>query len=262
MPKFDLLRDACGACATKNGDDADLDFTFAFQPIVDITDNTIFSYEALVRGVNRQSAKWVLDQVNDGNRYRFDQACRVKAIALAARLGITSKININFLPNAVYRPETCIRTTFAAAERYGFPIERIAFEVVENDPLAESSRLIEIMREYKRFGFSTAIDDFGSGYRDLELLSEFQPDVLKLDIRLMRDIDARPAQQSIVRGVLAMCGELGVRPLAEGVETFAEFAWLREAGIDLYQGFYFARPAFEAAELPDLEALVAGATNG
>jgi EAL domain-containing protein (putative c-di-GMP-specific phosphodiesterase class I) len=141
----------CANCAPS--EELDLEFTFAFQPIVDVRSETIFSYEALVRGRNNESAKWVLDQVNDANRYRFDQACRVAAIALAARLGVASNLNINFMPNAVYRPENCIRTTFAAAKKYQFPIERVVFEVVENDPLAESSRLVEIMTEYKRFGF-------------------------------------------------------------------------------------------------------------
>lgn len=208
---------------------------------------SIFSYEALVRGLSNESAATVLAQLTDANRYRFDQACRVKAIALAARLGITTNININFMPNAVYQPELCIRTTFAAAQKYGFPIERVVFEVVENDPLADTSRLIQIMTEYKRFGFLTAIDDFGAGFRELSMLAEFQPDILKLDIQLIRGVNAHRARQAIVRGTLGMCAELGIRVLAEGVETYDEYAWLNDAGIDLFQGYLFARPAFEQA---------------
>jgi EAL domain-containing protein (putative c-di-GMP-specific phosphodiesterase class I) len=248
----------CANCAPS--EELDLEFTFAFQPIVDVRSETIFSYEALVRGRNNESAKWVLDQVNDANRYRFDQACRVAAIALAARLGVASNLNINFMPNAVYRPENCIRTTFAAAKKYQFPIERVVFEVVENDPLAESSRLVEIMTEYKRFGFLTAIDDFGAGFRDLQLLTAFQPDVLKLDMQLIRDIERDRARQAVVRGVIGMCRELGIRPLAEGVETEAEYGWLADAGIELYQGYLFARPAFEQAESIDFAPFRRGGT--
>jgi EAL domain-containing protein (putative c-di-GMP-specific phosphodiesterase class I) len=221
-------------------------FTFAFQPIVDVRDESIFSYEALVRGTDGQSAGWVLAQVNDTNRYRFDQACRVAAIKLAARLGMATNLNINFMPNAVYRPENCIRTTFAAAETYGFPIERIVFEVVENDELPNTARLIEIMSEYKRFGFLTALDDFGAGHAELNALSTFQPDILKIDMHLMRDIDRDPARQAIVRGIVAICRDLDVRVLAEGVETFAEYRWLAGIEIDLFQGYLFGRPAFES----------------
>jgi EAL domain-containing protein (putative c-di-GMP-specific phosphodiesterase class I) len=229
----------------------DFDFTFAFQPVVDVRLETVYSYEALVRGPNGESAFWVLSQVNDENRYRFDQDCRVAAIALAARLGMDTNLNINFMPNAVYRPENCIRTTFAAAEKYGFPIERIVFEVVENDHLAEASRLVEIMREYRRFGFVTALDDFGAGFRDLELLVRFQPDVLKLDMDLVRGIDLDRPRQAVVHGILVICAELGIRVLAEGVETMAEYAWLRDTGIDLFQGYLFARPGFETLPTVD-----------
>jgi EAL domain-containing protein (putative c-di-GMP-specific phosphodiesterase class I) len=229
----------------------DFGFTFAFQPIVDVRLETVYSYEALVRGPNGESAFSVLNQVNDENRYRFDQDCRVAAIALAARLGLHTNLNINFMPNAVYRPENCIRTTFAAAEKYGFPIERIVFEVVENDHLADPARLLEIMREYHRFGFITALDDFGSGFRDLELLVRFQPDILKLDMDLVRGIGLDRARQAVVHGILVMCSKLGIRVLAEGVETMAEYAWLRDTGIDLFQGYLFARPGFQTLPTVD-----------
>ena len=77
----------------------------AFQPIVDLTSRTVFAYEALVRGPGEESAASILALVNDQNRYRFDQACRVRAIELASRLRLHDipdcKLSINFLPNAV-----------------------------------------------------------------------------------------------------------------------------------------------------------------
>jgi EAL domain-containing protein (putative c-di-GMP-specific phosphodiesterase class I) len=245
-PKLD---GKCDHCVTRGP--LNFTFTFAFQPIVDVRLKTVFSYEALVRGTDGEPAAWVLDQVNDDNRYRFDQECRVAAIALAARLGMTTKLNINFMPNAVYRPENCIRSTFAAAEKYGFPIDRIIFEVLENDRLNDSTRLVEIMREYARLGFRTALDDFGNGFADLKLLAKFQPDVLKIDIDLVHGIDIDHARQAIVRGIITMCNDLDVCVLAEGVETHAEFAWLHGAGIDLFQGYYFAHPGFES--LPQVD---------
>ncbi len=243
------VSDRCEHCVARGP--LEFNFTFAFQPVVDVRQETIYSYEALVRGPGGESAFWVLDQVNDENRYRFDQDCRVAAIALAARLGVETKLNINFMPNAVYRPENCIRTTFRAAQTYGFPIERIVFEVVENDHLTESSRLVEIMREYRRFGFITALDDFGAGYRELELLVRFQPEVLKLDMDLVRDVHLDRARQAVVNGILRMCADLDITVLAEGVETIAEYVWLRNAGVELYQGYLFARPGFEALPTVD-----------
>jgi EAL domain-containing protein (putative c-di-GMP-specific phosphodiesterase class I) len=243
--------DDCRHCVA--GSEPDLDFTFAFQPIVDMGSAKIFSYESLVRGPRDEPAAWVLAQVTEASRYRFDQACRVGAITLAARLGIETHLNLNFMPNAVYQPELCIRSTFLAAEKCGFPIERIIFEVVENDYLANSGRLVEIMSAYKRFGFITALDDFGAGYRDLGLLAEFSPHLIKIDMHLLRGIDSDPRRQAIVNGIIGMCRTLEIEVVAEGIETFEEYIWLAAAGIDLFQGYLFAPPAFEAAPAVDFE---------
>ncbi|RMZ62005.1 EAL domain-containing protein, partial [Vibrio anguillarum] len=116
----------CQQCSEKQS--LPFDFTMAFQPIVNVADNTIFGYEALVRGLNNESAYSIIEQVSDDNRYRFDQLCRIKAIKLAAKLKLSGILSINFLPNAVYQPERCIRTTLEAAKQFGFPTERIMFE--------------------------------------------------------------------------------------------------------------------------------------
>jgi EAL domain-containing protein (putative c-di-GMP-specific phosphodiesterase class I) len=133
---------------------------------VDLARRAISAHEALVRGVDGASAASVLSLVNESNRYAFDQRCRVKAIEGAARLGMQEKLSINFLPNAVYKPEACIQNTFSAAQRAGFPLSQIIFEVTEGEEVLDRAHLVNIFYEYRRFGFSTAIDDFGAGYSD------------------------------------------------------------------------------------------------
>lgn len=226
------------------------EFSFAFQPIVDIRDGSIFSYEALVRGVNGESAWSVLSQVTFENQYAFDQMCRMKALALAGRLGIRTRINLNFMPNAIYRPELCIRSTIAAAQAMNFPIEDIVFELTEGENVADHAKLIEIFSEYSRLGFKTAIDDFGAGFSGLALIADFQPDMIKLDMGLVRDIDTLPAKQAIARAVVSMCAEMSIMLVAEGIESQREFEWLRQAGVSFFQGYYFAHPAFEALPQP------------
>ncbi len=238
----------CGECL--QGVDLGFDFTMAFQPIVNINTRSIFAYEALVRGLNQEPAGLILEKVNQSNRYRFDQACRVKAIKLAAQLKMSCYLSINFLPNAVYRPELCIRTTLEAADQYGFPVDRIIFEITEGERVDDQAHLREIISYYGERGFKTAIDDFGAGYSGLNLLAEFQTDLLKLDMALIRNIEADPIRQAIVKGILHVCQDLGIRPIAEGVETAAELASLQTMGIELVQGYYFAKPAFEALAVP------------
>lgn len=246
----DQAAQGCGACRT--GEELGFDFEYAYQPIVDVTTRTIYAHEALVRGPAGEGAYTILERVNDSNRYQFDQACRVKAIRGAAALGMQELLSINFLPNAVYQPEACIRTTLAAARECNFPLDHIIFEVTESEQVMDRAHLVNIFHEYRRFGFHTAIDDFGAGYAGLNLLSSFQPSLLKLDMDLIRGIDTSMPRQAIVKGVVSICEALGVRVLAEGVETAAERDHLREAGISLMQGYWFCRPAFKAlGVIPD-----------
>lgn len=232
----------CEACL--EGGDNEPWFQHAFQPIFNLNEGTPLGHEALVRGLNGEGALHVLAQVDESNVYQFDQVCRTEAVRRASELGMQDLLFINFLPNAVYRPEHCIRRTLAACRKFNFPLERIVFEVSESEHVGNRHHLLGILDAYADMGFKTAIDDFGAGYAGLSLLRHHQPSYVKLDMELVRGVDRNPVAQSIVRSVVSMCGELNIATIAEGVETPGERDWLREAGIIYQQGYLFARPAF------------------
>lgn len=245
----------CAACAS--GEKFPLAITMAFQPIVDTDTGRVFAHEALVRGENGEGAGAVLSSVNDDNRYAFDQVCRVKAIDLAAGLGLAqtgAMLSINFLPNAVYEPSACIRQTLAAAKRASFPIENIIFEFTEAERL-DTKHLLKILHAYREMGFKTAIDDFGAGFAGLGLLAEFQPDIVKLDMDLIRGIDKDGPRRKIVSHTLAMLRDLGATPVCEGVETIEEYRALADLGVTLMQGYLFSKPSLAALSAPDLPRL-------
>jgi EAL domain-containing protein (putative c-di-GMP-specific phosphodiesterase class I) len=226
----------------------------AFQPIVDIDTSEIYAYEALVRPTGGGSAADVLSQINDQNRYSFDQSCRVKAIELAAQLEMASLLSINFLPNAVYQPAACLQKTFEAAARAQFPVHHLMFEVTENEPARDVGHLKSIFSEYKRHGMITAIDDFGAGHSGLNMLADFQPDVLKIDMALTRSIHADDVRTKIVTAIVGLCRSLHVSVIAEGIETIEEAVALRAMGVNLFQGYLFARPVME--QLPPVPSSV------
>jgi EAL domain-containing protein (putative c-di-GMP-specific phosphodiesterase class I) len=250
---------AAGCEGCRKTQDLGFDFTMAFQPIVDLETRTVFAHEALVRGLAGEGAGSVLARVNADNRYSFDQACRIKAIEQASALGMRTLLSINFLPNAVYRAEACIRVTLATAERCGFPIERIMFELVEDERANDLPHLTSIFRDYKQRGFLTAVDDFGAGYAGFDLLAEFQPDVVKIDMHLIRDLHIHRVRRTIVAGFVGICRELGIRVIAEGVEHPAEVRVLRDLGVSLFQGYLFAKPA--VGPLPAVDWDAAGLTR-
>lgn len=234
----------CQEC--RNPKNLGIDFSMAFQPIVDISNQSIFGYEALVRGVNNEGAGTILSQLNDSNRYRFDQSIRVRAIDFAKQLGLQGMLSINFLPNAVYRPETCIRATLEAAADMNFPTDQIMFEVTEGEKVKDHEHLRNIFAEYKKHNFTTAIDDFGAGYAGLNLLADWQPDIIKLDMALTRNINSDHVRRSLVFAILSVCRDLSIRVIAEGVETIEECLTLADEGVTLFQGYLFAKPGFES----------------
>ncbi|MDP2868794.1 EAL domain-containing protein [Methyloversatilis sp.] len=247
----DIQPGTTGCSGCKSPADSQFQLSFAYQPIVDVIARTIFAHEALVRGPAGEGAASVLDKVDDKNRYWFDQICRRTAIEGAARLGMSELLSINFLPNAIYRPEVCIRATLDAARDFNFPVEQILFEATEGERVGDARWLSEIFTEYQRLGFKTAIDDFGAGYSGLNLLALFQPDYIKIDMELIRNIDQRRASRAIVRGVLRTCEELGIAVIAEGVETVAERDVLIDSGVRLMQGWLFAKAAFNSIATVD-----------
>lgn len=238
----------CEGC--RDGQALDFSFSMAFQPIVNVRTGQPFAFEALVRGVDGAGAGSVLSRVDDKTRYAFDQKCRVTAIQLASKLydpASSEMLSINFMPNAVYEPRACIRMTLATAEQYKFPLERIIFEFCENERV-DPAHLLNILRAYRSMGFKTAIDDFGAGYSGLNLLAQFQPDLVKLDMDLIRNIDTDRAKRTVVQHTLAMLADLGIEPICEGVETWDELQVLQEFGVSLIQGYVLAKPAFERFE--------------
>ncbi len=243
---------SCGAC--RNGTGFGFELTMAFQPIVDVVNRSVYAYEALVRGVDGASAGQVLALVTDENRYAFDQSCRVKAIQLAAKLGIAergAKLSMNFMPGAVYSPAACIRRTLDTAKETRFPLSAIIFEIMENERVNDSGHLQRIAEEYAKHGFSMALDDFGAGYSGLNLLAELEGiRLVKLDGKLIRGIDRNARAEYVVRSTAAMCRELGITVIGEWVETPEECATLLRCGVELMQGYLFAKPALEA--LPEI----------
>ncbi len=230
----------CDRCGLGSG--LDFEITMAYQPIVDVESKTIFSYEALVRGGKGESAGEILSRVNHENRFAFDQRCRTQAISIASGLNLDCYLNINFLPNAIYEPKHCIEQTLNIADRCNFSYSNIIFEMTEGERFRDHLHLQNIFNCYKEIGFKTAIDDFGAGYAGLNLLADFQPDLIKLDMALIRNIHCDPKRQAIVEGICYVCDKLEIDIIAEGVESVEEYNALNAMGIKLFQGYYFSKP--------------------
>ena len=226
--------------------------TVHFQPIFDAQNpDRIYAHECLMRGVETDGrlvgAGQILDAADEeGMVFHLDRLGRVNAIKAFAAEGVEGKAFINFNPVSVYNPLACLATTVAAAKSSGLTPDRIVFELIERNHVADEAHLLRIVDFYRAAGYGVALDDVGAGYSGLNLLSSLQPDYIKLDMHLIRNVDQDPVRQGIVGNMLEMARKLGIRSVVEGVETEAEYEFARAEGADFVQGFLFAKPAARA----------------
>lgn len=225
-------------------------FSMAFQPIVNVASGGVYGYESLVRSMTGESAHSVLSRVPAEQFHLFDHACRSKAMSEAMRCGFldltTTRLFVNVNPNAAVEATSNLRLTCAEAEEKGFPLERLVLELVEDEEITDLEKLKPIIDEYRACGVQVAMDDFGAGYSGLKLLSRLKPDLIKLDMALVHAMDEDRTAQVIVKAIVQACYELGIATIGEGVETYDQAMRLRDMGVIYQQGYYFARPAFEA----------------
>lgn len=220
------------------------------QPIVDVAGGRTYGYEMLARGVNEDgSVVSPLDLYASARQqsqlFRLDRACRIAAVDAGSRLMDDGFIFINFVPTSIYIPEHCLTTTIAAVERVGLDRSRIVFEVVETDKVQDTAHLKRILSYYRERGFRCALDDFGEGFSDLELLRDLNPDIVKLDRQFVTHIDTDSAKQAFAESTLHYASELGVIPLAEGVERREEAQLLADMGYHLQQGYWYGKPNWD-----------------
>ena len=220
--------------------------TCHYQPIVD-ADEKIFAYEMLARFQNEDGSMIYPNEIfpaakTRGRLYALDRVCRMTAVRYAAVLK-GEKAFINFIPTSIYSPEFCLRSTIALSEQLGVNPKSLVFEVVETEKVDDLDHLKRILAYYKEKGFDYALDDVGEGYSTIEMLADLKPQYMKLDMQFVQDVATDTAKQKIAENFLKKALEVGSVPLAEGIETRQDFDWLKQRGYQLFQGYYFGKPA-------------------
>ena len=220
-----------------------------FQPIVHAADPArTFGAEALFRlrdaAGNLIPPGYVFRVAEAADLlFSVDLVARANAVETAAKAGFRDKIFINFNPSSVYDPSYCLRTTASVVAELGLDTSDIVFEITETERIADIDHLKGILTFYRRAGFQVALDDIGSGWSGLNTLHTFNPDYVKIDMELVRDVHRDSFKRSIVRHLVSIAKEQDIKVIGEGIEAAAEAETLREMGVDYLQGYHFARPA-------------------
>lgn len=216
---------------------------FAFQPIVEPSEGKISSLEALIRGNDGGSPEHFFNTLDQDKIYEVDLQTKAYAFALAEKLGIGGhKIAVNLLPMSLVNVPGAVEFLVTQIKKHGLQPEQVVVEVTENEMISGFNKFNSAIKQLRAEGIGLAIDDFGSGYAGLSLLTKFQPDKIKIDREIVSNIHLSGPKQAIVKSIVSCCTDLEITLVAEGIEKMEEWCWLESAGIRRFQGFLFARP--------------------
>jgi EAL domain-containing protein (putative c-di-GMP-specific phosphodiesterase class I) len=246
--KRDALKLA-GEVDTQAGDRAGLQASFeralqtmslAFQPIIDVNERRVFGYEALMRSAEASlpnpgavlGAAERLDRLDDlGQRVR-----RLAADAFE-QAPDDALLFVNLHTRDLLDP-----TLYDPAARLTKIANRVVLEVTERSTIDDVKDIQVRVAALRRLGFRIAIDDLGAGYAGLSSFAALEPEIVKLDMSLVRDVHKSEIRQRLIVSMTTLCKEMNMRVVAEGVEHAEESAIVRRAGCDLIQGYLYARP--------------------
>ena len=212
----------------------------AFQPIVRASDRTIFGYEALLRSdaPSMSGPGPILHAAERlGELERLGRSVREKAANSISGAHRSYALFVNLHPQDLLDPDLHDETA-ALSSVAG----RVVLEITERSAITDVENARAIAIGLRDRGFRIAIDDLGAGYAGLSSFALLEPDFVKLDMTLIRDIDSSAVKQKLVKSLASLCQDMGLYVIAEGIETRAERDAVIDLGCDLLQGYLFARP--------------------
>ncbi len=227
---------------------------YAFQPIVHMDTGIAHGYEALLRGVDRLGLA-PIGALFDLAHHRgwlgpLERLLHTKAIDAFAEIpSETARLFLNVDARRVAAAEGVAEEIAERLDARGVDRDRFCLEIPETQELATGDGALGVFRRLKEAGGHLALDDFGQGYSRLRLLHEHQPDYVKIDRYFISGISAEPKKRLFLSRIVDVMHVLGIRMIAEGVETEAEFRTCKDLGFDLAQGFLIQHPTTDRAAL-------------
>ncbi|WP_312240838.1 diguanylate phosphodiesterase [Pantoea sp.] len=216
---------------------------FALQPIVEPLQYRISSLEALIRSPGGGAPAHYFASLAKDKLYEADLQSKAWALSLAKKIGLGNHmISINLLPMSLVMVPGAVEILLEQIACNGLVPEQVIVEVTEDEVISRFDEFETAIRQLRSAGISLAIDDFGSGFAGLSLLSRFQPEKIKIDRQIITDVHKNGVRQAIVQAIVKCCSSLEISVVAEGVEKPEEWCWLEAAGIRHFQGYLFARP--------------------
>lgn len=226
-----------------------------FQPIISLRDASIIGYEALSRGPSGSRLEqpgMLFGVAAESNRlWELEYLCRLKAIERSREISKTKKIFINVDPKVILDERYKIGFTKEFLAKNEIDPTNIIFEITERTCVEDYKGFLKVINNYTAQGYEIAIDDTGAGYSGLRMLAEIQPQYIKIDMELVRDIDKKRINQALIKALRDFADSTGMNVIAEGIETVDELNTLIGLDVEYGQGYLFQRPAEVLMELDE-----------
>ncbi len=228
-----------------------------YQPIVHLFEKNVIGWEALSRpsGGPFENIEQVFKAAYESQSiWPLERLCRERAIEGLTPFQKGELLFLNVEPDSIYDPHFRGERTLRLLEQASLSPEQVVLEVTEHSTVKDFTAFRQTLSYFRSRGFRFAIDDMGSGYSGLVSLAEIQPDFVKIDMGLIRELHRRPLKKELVATIARFSQKSGIEVVAEGIEVREELEALREIGILLGQGYLLARPTAPPLT-PDLDVL-------
>ena len=210
----------------------------ALQPIVRLADGVVVGHEALARfplEYDLSTGRWFEDAARTGLSVELELAAAAAALARFASLPPETFLSVNVSPETACSDR--LRQLIA-----GHDLRRLVLEITEHTPVDDYGRLNQRLSALQEEGVRIAVDDTGAGFASLRHVLRLAPDIIKLDITLVREVDQRPRMQTLIAALLTFAQGTGADLIAEGVESPRQLETLKQLGVPLGQGFHLGHP--------------------
>lgn len=216
-----------------------------FHPILRIADRSGFGHEALTRPIGAHAFESVEELFAFAETTdllsAFERLCRSTAIRAAGKLPRRGLLFLNASARALEDPEWSSGGVDALLAQNGMSPKDVVIELTERLAVAHVDTFSAVLRSFKERGYRVAVDDMGAGYASLQSLASIEPEFLKFDVSLVRDIDKSSIKRSLLESLRSLADKIRARVIAEGIEREEERATLLSLGVELGQGFLFHR---------------------
>jgi len=230
---------------------------FAFQPIVNIKSGKIYGVEALLRNHHEAGGFYSIfnlfdEAYHDGILYQLDLLLRFKAVEKFTQIDIENiQLFYNLDNRLIHMPDLTSGNTSSILDKFDLDKKSVCFELSERNTLQDPSSVTTMVNRYKQEGFDIAIDDFGTGVAGLQLLYYAESNFIKLDRFFIQNIQNDAKKRLFCTSIINMSHIMGMKVIAEGLETQEEYLTCKDIGVDLLQGYFVQKPKTDISKIRD-----------